>query len=74
MAMDRLLSGFFNELEKIAVSKQVAQFTQARKGRRPLRVSTLLAKESGYQTADQASNEPSEYEHGSGMLEDGGQQ
>jgi hypothetical protein len=74
VGMDRFLPGFFSELEKIAVSKRVSEFTQTRKGRRPIRVSTLLSKECANRdyASDQSDNEPSEYEHGSGMLEGGG--
>lgn len=36
---------FLDELEKIAVSRQRLSVAQARKGRRPMRVDTLLRKE-----------------------------
>lgn len=48
MGMDRLLPAFMDELEKIAVSLRLSSFRQARKGRRPIRVSTLLKKETAF--------------------------
>lgn len=40
-----LKGAFFDELEKIAVSKHRLSVAQARQGRRPMTVSTLLKKE-----------------------------
>lgn len=40
-----LRNGFLDELEKIAVSKHRLDVAQSRKGRRPLKVETLLRKE-----------------------------
>ena len=47
-SMDRWLPSFMDELEKIAVSKDLSAFRQSRKGRRPLRVSTLMKKETAF--------------------------
>lgn len=41
----QILSGVLGMMEKVAVSKLMANHTQIRKGRRPYRVSTLLKKE-----------------------------
>lgn len=38
-------SGFLDELEKIAISRHRLRVSQSRKGRRPMRVDTLLRKE-----------------------------
>ena len=40
-----LKGAFVDELEKIAVSKHRLRVAQSRKGRRPMRVDTLLRKE-----------------------------
>ena len=48
MGMDRLVPGFMDELEKIAVSMRLSSFRQARKGRRPIRVATMLKKETAF--------------------------
>lgn len=68
MGMDQNLQSFFNELEKIALSKKDAPFMQSRSGRRPIRAQKLLEKqmsfgrdELGVQAADY------EHEHGGGM-------
>jgi len=47
--MDRRIAAFEDELEKIAVSIRMSHFIQTRKGRRPIRVGTLLKKESTYE-------------------------
>ena len=46
--MDRLLPAFVDELEKIAVSVRLSSFRKTRKGRRPLRISTLMKKETAF--------------------------
>lgn len=43
-----ILSGMFDELEKIGVSMRQAGFMQARRGTRPYRVDTLLGKQPGF--------------------------
>lgn len=48
MGMDRLLPGFFDEIEKIAVSQGLSSFKQSRKGRRPIRVHNMLKKETAF--------------------------
>jgi hypothetical protein len=48
--MDRSLSGFFDELEKIAVSVRMSSFMQTRSGRRPIRAHTLLKRENAFKT------------------------
>ena len=44
------LYGFFDELEKIGVSTRLSSFTQSRRGKRPLRVQTLLNKPFPFKT------------------------
>jgi hypothetical protein len=44
-ARTALKGAFFDELEKIAVSRQLMRVAQSRKGRRPMRVDTMLRKE-----------------------------
>ena len=46
MLVDRLLPGFADEMEKIAVSSGLSHFQQQRRGRRPIRASKVLSKES----------------------------
>lgn len=48
MDMDRIFTAFFDEMEKIAVSAHLSSFKQSRKGRRPIRVHTLLKKETAF--------------------------
>lgn len=45
MRMESWLVSFADEMDKIAVSTQHSPFLQLRRGRRPLRVSTLLRKD-----------------------------
>jgi len=73
MGMDHLLSSFLSELEKIAVSTQVAGYPQTRAGRRSIRASNLLKKEPGVRARreekEDGLSEPEEVEveHGLGM-------
>jgi|WetSurSiteA1Bulk_404760.scaffolds.fasta_scaffold37384_2 hypothetical protein len=46
--MDRLLPGFMDEMEKIAISLRLSSFKQTRKGRRPIRVHNLMKKETAF--------------------------
>ena len=75
MSMDQIFSAFFDELEKIAVSKKNAPFMQSRAGRRPIRAEKLLRRES---KTSQSSHVPpsvvaeesdTEHEYGDGMAE-----
>lgn len=50
MAMDQRLPAFLDEMEKIAVSVRDSSFRQTRRGRRPIRVETLLKKETAFKT------------------------
>lgn len=54
MGMDHLLPGFYDELTKIAVSVKDSSFRQTRKGRRPIRVETLLKKETAFKLPNTA--------------------
>jgi len=72
MSMDQSLLAFFDELEKLGVSKNDASFMQARRGRRPIRAHKLLEKETAFKRppksedgADEAKD--SEHEYGGGM-------
>ena len=76
MAMDHLLPAFVDEMEKIAVSVRDSSFRQTRKGRRPIRVDTLLKKETAFKTEtsenpEQTKDDAASYEAeaGSGMQE-----
>lgn len=71
MGMDQILPAFFEELEKLAVSKRESPFMQARRNRRPIRAHTLLKKEMafGAPVSDADESGGNEYEHGSGMEE-----
>jgi hypothetical protein len=78
MGMDRRVTAFYDELEKIALSLGLSHFTQQRRGRRPMRVSTMLKKESPYvhpedERQDQDKPEPRsfEIEGGKGYAEGG---
>ena len=44
-SIEVLRTAFFDELEKIAVSRHRLSVAQSRKGRRPMRVDTMLRKE-----------------------------
>lgn len=48
MAMDQRLLALFDEIEKLGVAKDVSHFMQTRTGRRPIRVGTLMKKETAY--------------------------
>ena len=71
MDMDHLLSSFLSELEKIAVSTQVAGYPQTRAGRRSIRASNLLKKEPGIRARreekEDGLSEPEEVETESGL-------
>lgn len=54
VGMDHLLPGFYDEMAKIAVSVKGSPFRQTRKGRRPIRVDTLLKKETAFKLPDTA--------------------
>lgn len=74
MNMDQILPAFFEELEKLAVSKRESPFMQARRNRRPIRAHTLLKKEMAFgapasAAGDSGESEGNEYEHGGGMEE-----
>ena len=68
MGMDQNLQSFFNELEKIALSKKDAPFMQSRTGRRPIRAHKLLEKQMSF-GRDEMGDRSSDYEHemGGGM-------
>jgi len=82
MPMDRI-SGFFDELEKIAISTRMSSFMQSRSGRRPIRAETLLAKRHPFKTppdektlvteADKEGVKDFEVEGGPGMIESPGE-
>jgi len=69
MSMEQILPAFFEEFEKIAVSKRDASFMQTRQGRRPIRVHKLLENEAGSSRLPEDSDVASNYEHelGGGM-------
>lgn len=71
MSMDQSLPAFFEELEKLGVSKGDSFFMQARKGRRPIRAHKLLEKETAFTSPqkEDGNDLSSDYEreHGSGM-------
>ena len=76
MSMDRLIPYFFDELEKIAVCVSHSSFTQARKGRRPIRAHNVLTKETAFRAAkdtedsnatDAEDSKTHEIEEGMGM-------
>jgi len=79
MPMDRQLTAFFDELEKIAVSTRMSSFTQARSGRRPIRAHNLLNRPNAFKTppeektlvteADREGVKDFEVEGGPGMIE-----
>ncbi len=75
MGMDQQLPSFFEELEKLGVSKRESSFMQARKNRRPIRVHTLLKKETAFSgstgddTGDAGNSAENEREYGGGMEE-----
>lgn len=73
MSMDQLLPAFFEELEKLGVSKRDAYFTKARRGRRPIRAHKLLEKETSFSRPpkDESTGESASHEHeyGGGMEE-----
>lgn len=78
MGMDRRVAAFYDELEKIALSVGMSHFPQQRRGRRSMRVSTMLKKESPYvhtedERPDQDKPEPRsfEIEGGKGYAESG---
>lgn len=78
MSMDHLVPSLLDELEKIGVSYGHSPFPQLRKGKRPLRVDTLLSKDAPKpdykdlisEDRIKPAEEGIEYEHGIGM-EDG---
>ena len=53
---DALLTGFWDEMLKIAVSTQMAGFMQSRRGTRPYRVDTLLQRDARMNSAAPASS------------------
>ena len=61
-----LLNAFTDELQKIAVSTGNSDFMQTRKGRRPIRVQTLLARNSQDESSDESASDI-EHEAGPGM-------
>lgn len=72
MSMDQSLPAFFEELEKLGVSKGDSFFMQSRKGRRPIRAHKLLEKETAFsrpQKEEGGSDLSSDYEreYGGGM-------
>jgi hypothetical protein len=75
MSMDQFLPAFFEELEKLGVSKRGAPFMQSRAGRRPIRAQKLLEKDNAFSRPpteggggdDSASGY--EHEYGGGMAE-----
>lgn len=75
MSMDQIITAFFDEFEKIAVSKKDSPFMQSRAGRRPIRAENLLRRES--ETSQSLHAPPSvvaeesatEHEYGDGMAE-----
>jgi len=73
MTMDQKLQSFFEELEKLGVSKRDSSFMQSRKGRRPIRVGRVLEKETAFKRppkeAEEESDKDHEIEHGNGMEE-----
>jgi hypothetical protein len=73
MSMDQILPAFFEELEKIGVSKRDSSFMQSRKGRRPIRAGKLLEKETAFKRPpkeeDDNATSDHEIEHGGGMEE-----
>ena len=66
MGMDHLLPAFYDELTKIAVGVRGSSFRQTRKGRRPIRASTLLKKETAFKLQDTVAkaHEKNPYEGG----------
>lgn len=52
----QVLSGLFDELEKVAVRRGQANFMQTRAGRRPIRASTLLSKPSPVPNSSDGTN------------------
>jgi len=73
MMMDQYAS-FFSEMRKIALSSQLSDFQQTRRGRRPLRVSTLLTRQPGTEERDESGSSSAsdhEREQGSGFEENG---
>lgn len=72
MSMDQFFPAFFDELEKLGVSKRDSAFMQSRKGRRPIRAHRLLQKETSFnrpQEMDSVGEPSPEYEVGGGMAE-----
>jgi hypothetical protein len=77
MAMDQRLLALFGELEKSGVARDVSHFMQTRTGRRPIRVGTLMKKETAYlpdskrseQKQDSEKAEDLEAEAGHGFAE-----
>jgi len=72
MSMDQSLPAFFEELEKIGVSKRDSFFMQTRSGRRPIRAHKLLEKETSFSRPPESDSEVSsenEHEYGEGMQE-----
>lgn len=70
MGMDQMLPSFFEELEKLGVSKRDSSFMQSRRGRRPIRAHKLLEKENARpQNDEEGTASGHEYEHGMGMEE-----
>lgn len=73
MVMDQRWPAFLDELEKIAVSVQQSPFPQTRRGRRPMRVTTMLGRTSTLDDGPMEKKvgpsepEPPEYEGGMGM-------
>lgn len=80
MTMDRLLIGFFDEMEKIGVSTRVSSFMQSRSGRRPIRAAKLLQRQYAFRTPPEEKTPVTEgelenakdyeQERGPGMIED----
>ena len=60
MVQEAIIAAFFDELEKIAASYQMAGHLKSRSGVRPIRASTLLAKDTSF-ASRQAPQAPQEY-------------
>ena len=72
--MDHRIAAFSDELCKIAVTSGYSHFRQSRRGRRPVRVQTVLDRERRERdktTEEGVSEEARETESGSGFSEEG---
>ena len=64
MGMDRLLPGFMDELEKIAISRDLSSFRKGRGGRRPIRVHNMMKKETAFLPSRSPLKKNKEIAHG----------